>query len=262
MDQPYEFKEDAPPLRLNYTSSGQGSPEGRRPDSARSMRSSGSQNPMLDIKNSRKRTEADLQMLANRIALLRTEEERAKVKVAETKQRANDIQRLKKRNKAVQDQALQAKLEKELKEKELREKVKKEKRIRQTKVEVTRKIIAESRKEEAERLKVTIRSQMNESASGREQQEQVNRAKAAAERARREEVKQRREREKEKKEREIQRRYEKQLELERQKAEEAQALIEKMEREEAELIENLKATQKQQEEAYAKLQRSLENDIV
>lgn len=73
MDQPFEFKEDAPPLRLNYTNSGpvQGSPEGRRPDSARSMRSSGSQNPMLDIKNSRKRTEADLQMLANRIALLR-----------------------------------------------------------------------------------------------------------------------------------------------------------------------------------------------
>lgn len=116
MDQPYEFKDESP-LRLNYTSSGTahgaGSPEQRRPDSARSMRSSGSQNPMLDIKNSRKRTEADLQMLANRIALLRVgfsicslflsvlihwlytqaEEERAKVKVLETKQRADDIQR-------------------------------------------------------------------------------------------------------------------------------------------------------------------------
>lgn len=74
MDQPFEFKEDAP-LRLNYTNSGPlkggvGSPgsEHRRPDSARS---STSQNPMLDLKNTRKRTEADLQMLANRIALLR-----------------------------------------------------------------------------------------------------------------------------------------------------------------------------------------------
>ena len=101
-----------------------------------------------------------------------------------------------------------------MKEKELREKVKKEKRMRQTKVEVTRNIIAESRKEEvgisyyfliiiytcykyihvyyaytkfcmkAERLKETVRMQMTESASGREQQEQANRAKAAIERKR------------------------------------------------------------------------------
>lgn len=46
------------------------------------------------------------------------------------------------------DEALQKRLEKELKEKELREKVKREKKMRQTKVEVTRKIIADSRKEE------------------------------------------------------------------------------------------------------------------
>lgn len=51
-----------------------------------------------------------------------------------------------------------------------------------------------------------------------------------------------------KKERENQRRYDQQLEIERKKAEEAQALIEKMEKEEAELIEKLKTTQKQQEE--------------
>ena len=73
MEEPFEFKEDTP-LRLNYASSGPiaaspGSPANqRRPDSARS---SASQNAMLDIKNTRKRTEADLQMLANRIALLR-----------------------------------------------------------------------------------------------------------------------------------------------------------------------------------------------
>ena len=72
MDQPYEFKEDTP-LRLNYTNStpirGPSSPASEhRPDSARSGTS---QNAMLDIKNTRKRTEADLQMLANRIALLR-----------------------------------------------------------------------------------------------------------------------------------------------------------------------------------------------
>ena len=56
--------------------------------------------------------------------------------------------RLKKRNKAQADEALQKKLEKELKEKELREKVKRDKQIRQKKVELTRKIIADNRKEE------------------------------------------------------------------------------------------------------------------
>jgi hypothetical protein len=187
MEQPYAFKEDSSPIRLNYANSGplKGSPispnEQRRPDSARS---STSQNPMLDIKNSRKRTEADLQMLANRIALLRMEEERAKLKVVETKQRAQDIQKLKKRNRAVAEEALQKKLEKELKEKELREKVKKEKVVRQRKVEVTRKIIADSRKEEAERLKETVAIQMTHTASGRDQVEQANRVKAATERQR------------------------------------------------------------------------------
>jgi hypothetical protein len=48
----------------------------------------------------------------------------------------------------VAEAALQQKLEKELKEKELREKVKREKMVRERKVEVTRKIVADSRKEE------------------------------------------------------------------------------------------------------------------
>lgn len=53
---------------------------------------------MLDVKNNRKRAEADLQMLANRIALLRTEEQKALVKIAETKTRAKEIIIQKKRN--------------------------------------------------------------------------------------------------------------------------------------------------------------------
>jgi hypothetical protein len=77
---------------------------------------------------------------------------------------------------------------------------------------------------------------------------------------RREELKEKREKDRIKKERENQKRYEQQLEIERRKASEAQALIEKMEREEIDLIENLKATQKLQEEAYLKLQHSLETE--
>lgn len=46
---------------------------------------------MLDAKITRKRAEADLQLLANRIALLKVEETRALNKVSETKLRAQEI---------------------------------------------------------------------------------------------------------------------------------------------------------------------------
>lgn len=46
---------------------------------------------MLDIKINRKRAESDLQLLANRIALLRLEEQKAMNKVNETKTRAEEI---------------------------------------------------------------------------------------------------------------------------------------------------------------------------
>ena len=46
---------------------------------------------MLDVKLTRKRAESDLQLLANRIALLKIEEQKAQQKVLETKARANEI---------------------------------------------------------------------------------------------------------------------------------------------------------------------------
>jgi hypothetical protein len=46
---------------------------------------------MLGVKLDRKRAESDLQLLANRIALLKLEEQKALNKVNETKQRADEI---------------------------------------------------------------------------------------------------------------------------------------------------------------------------
>ena len=57
--------------------------------SPKSDHSNGSQ--MLETKFSRKRAETDLQLLANRIALLKLEEQKALQKVQETKQRAEEI---------------------------------------------------------------------------------------------------------------------------------------------------------------------------
>ena len=46
---------------------------------------------MLESKLNRKRAESDLQLLANRIALLKVEEQKALTKVQETKLRAEEI---------------------------------------------------------------------------------------------------------------------------------------------------------------------------
>merc|ERR1719192_129194 len=49
-------------------------------------------------KESRKRTELDAQLLANRIALLKQEEEKAWKKIEETRKRASEIMDLRKQN--------------------------------------------------------------------------------------------------------------------------------------------------------------------
>lgn len=46
---------------------------------------------MLDAKLTRKRAESDMQLLSNRIALLRMEEQKALQKVSETQLRTNEL---------------------------------------------------------------------------------------------------------------------------------------------------------------------------
>ena len=53
---------------------------------------------MLDIKNQRKRAEADVQLLANRLQHLRTAESRARKKIVETRVRTDEIKHLRQRN--------------------------------------------------------------------------------------------------------------------------------------------------------------------
>ena len=85
-----------PRSRTGTAGSGGGSPSARSSPGEKSTNSAA--NAMLDVKNNRKRAEADLQLLANRIALLRTEEAKAMVKISETKTRAKEILAFKKRN--------------------------------------------------------------------------------------------------------------------------------------------------------------------
>ena len=56
---------------------------------------------MLRAKNERRRAESDVQLLANRLAHLRAEEEKARKKIEETKKRAGEILEMKERNAAI-----------------------------------------------------------------------------------------------------------------------------------------------------------------
>ena len=59
---------------------------------------------MLRAKNERRRAESDVQLLANRLAHLRAEEEKARRKIEETKKRASEILDMKARNAAVKEE--------------------------------------------------------------------------------------------------------------------------------------------------------------
>merc|ERR550514_1233759 len=55
---------------------------------------------LTSAKEGRKRAELDAQLLANRIALLKQEEEKAWKKIEETRKRANDVMEVRKKNEA------------------------------------------------------------------------------------------------------------------------------------------------------------------
>lgn len=57
-----------------------------------------SENTLLALKRARKQIEADAQLLANRIALLKQEELKSWKKIEETKKKAREIYLLKKKN--------------------------------------------------------------------------------------------------------------------------------------------------------------------
>merc|ERR1712100_985514 len=63
-------------------------------------------NRLLAAKRARKRAEGDYQLLQNRLVRLKMMEEKASKKIAETRQRAEEIMKLKRRNKKEMDEKM------------------------------------------------------------------------------------------------------------------------------------------------------------
>jgi hypothetical protein len=215
-------------------------------------------NPMLDAKTHRKRAEVDLQLISNRIALLRSEEEKALQKVEVTKERAKEILEIKTRNEMDGNMRQTNRMQREQNVKLRRERAQREREDRKKRLEISKKMlmdtkvaIAMEKKQHAERL-------LDERARNEIMAEIEKRQRAEKQRKREEVIRKQREKERLEAEKKIQEEYQERLMEESRRAEEADKLIQKLEAEERKLLQKLRNTRELQEDAYSKLRSSLE----
>lgn len=209
------------------------------------------------FKHRKKQASNDAQLLMNRIALLQKEEERARKKIDDTKERASEIITMRNENEKRMKEYLGAGDQ----EKKLREELNRRNKERD---EATKKAlehvhgqILNRRKENAAALqgqkkqltKFMIKEQEKELRLKQKKRDEVKRLQEAA-KAKREKER----REKERRTREI---YEKKAAAEEKEANKAEKLVKELERKEREWIAKLKEAQDVQEYAYEKLESAL-----
>ena len=216
---------------------------------------------MLQAKNDRRRAESDVQLLANRLAHLRAEEEKARRKIAETQRRAKEVRDIKIENARIQREKME------------------EKRQRQEMVQREQQRVAMRRAQQRAKRK-GANSKLNKDkllhvrqqrAQAKAHREKVLKSKAAEERRAKElkdKIRQREIRLKMKKEEEEKKRrqeqakaYRQRLLLERKKQDIADKQISAMEEKEMELIERLRRTQDLQRQAYSSLENALQEPV-
>ncbi|CAM9475293.1 unnamed protein product [Choristocarpus tenellus] len=215
-------------------------------------------NAMLEAKNQRKRAEADVNLLANRLAHLRVEEEKARKKTEETMLRAAEILNLKKRNDEVAH-AREVKIKAEVKlanesERKLAERKTKQRHDLEStmlNLEKARKSNAKTAREQKQALQMTYQEIRAKNA-------EENKRRTERMRKQREDARRKREEEQRERERKQREDHARRIALENRKTQEAERLIHKMEEDEDALIERLKKTQEDQRKAYEKLHHSLE----
>ena len=209
---------------------------------------------MLEAKNERKRAQADVQLLANRLAHLRAEEEKARKRIQETERRALEIQAAKERK---------LKQKEESKKKDERQKKQLERvsfskslcndQLRSRKEQVLQKTLEEKRRK-ARECKTQKNEMKEQIAKNREETRQSLLKKKDKVRKQQEMAAKKRQMEKKRREQEQIRRAQEQLAEEYRQKIISEQLIKDMEKEEAKLIASLKATQERQRNAYQNLE--------
>lgn len=213
---------------------------------------------MLGMKLNRKRAETDLQLIANRIALLKAEEQKAMNKVMETKIRADEIVEMKRRNEEATKSRLQNSMSREMTARAVQLRAAQEKVERQKKLTHSKKLYNDVRKINADSAKLESRSRQECISQTKLQAEMEKRSKVEEERRRYQETKALREKERAEKEELARRAYAAKMEEEAIRKKDAEDMILILEDEEKKLIEKLRDSQEKQKEAYLILQKSLE----
>ena len=217
---------------------------------------------MLQAKNDRRRAESDVQLLANRLAHLRAEEEKARKKIAETKRRADEVATMKRRNALLQ--------KKKAEEKAMQQNViqREQQRVAMRRAAQRAQKSGAHSKMNEDKLKY-VRQQREQAKSHRAQVlegklREEERAKQLKDKIRQREIRLKMQKEKEEKERRIRqaKAYQKRLQEERVKQDIADSQISAMEEEEMRLIERLRKTQDMQRKAYASLESALQENVV
>lgn len=213
---------------------------------------------MLKARNNRKRAENDMKLLANRLAHLRAAEERAQKKIAETKQRTQEIVDLKQRNLDHQQNQSELNAERQVGVSTSQTKVNGIRRRCREQTHASRIAVVKARQQAAEQQrakskelnKATDELRSKNAERNRERNEQIRRQKEEA----------RKRKESERAERELKRReeYQRQVKEEAERQQEAESIIHAMAQEEAKMLDRLKATQHLQRQAYEELQASLQ----
>ena len=215
-------------------------------------------NPMLDAKCNRKRAEVDLQLLANRIALLKAEESKALQKVTVTKNRANEIMQIKKRNEASGTDRASVRMARDEQLRQACVRAQTAKAASRARLVETKKLVDKTKQEIAVQKRMEQERHLQETKRKLMVEEVEKRQRAEEQRRRHDLVKQRAMQEARIKEQKAQAQYSAKLAEEKRRAEEAEALIAQLEQEEKEMLKRLRTAHSTQQDAYQILKRSLE----
>merc|ERR1719217_1047851 len=215
------------------------------------------QTNLTGAKEARKRAELDAQLLANRIALLKQEEEKAWNKINETRRRANEISTLRQQNE-------QKFLAKEQFYKEKWDSIRSAQAHNATNRErskearaATRNILLEEKKKVFHSVKAQTQDHIAQKKEREIAEKQTNADRSAFIKQQKLEAKRKLEMERKEKLDQYQQDYHARTAEEEQLRERTQALVAQMEKEEMELIQRLQNTQTVQRNAYEELENAL-----
>jgi len=216
-----------------------------------------SRTTLTGAKETRKRAELDAQLLANRIALLKQEEEKAEKKIADTKKRAAEILTLRKANEdkfQIKELRYKDKWEtirqNQVQNSYQRDRMKSDNdQIKKRMLDNKTKSVANMKAEKSDNLLVKKERELNQKAMNADRTSHI--------RDQRDNAKHRQEMERMRKIDAYRQDYEERVSREEELRQRTEVLVTKMEKEEMELIQRLQNTQALQRSAYEDLEAAL-----